>query len=401
MIPADFRKQTVAHYVMYLHDFLLEESVAAIIPFVDKVLIARTTRPWFGTAADLGETEAALERLKDAYGERIAVFSREFPDEQSQRNFLLDFSRREGYSRAFIVDCDELFLPGAMPVICELLRSHAPKALMIPYLTFIRYANVCVSPPYETGLFYLDLKSDAGFIWARRPNTETLTMVCDRPLIAHFSYLRESDEDIIAKIRSFMHAGDTDWDLWFDKYYRNFDIRMRDFHPTNPSAWRELIPFDVNALPPGLTEKLRKTGKLYDFAEPFPAPSPPQEMHDRAVQLLEDGKRQEAVAEFHHLLDLYPAFTPARGDLALLFYEGGEMARARAELETCRRMTPWNTTILTNLAGLYCQLGEISGAISCYREIVTRRPGDAQAAANLSYLNNLAGTQELKRQATG
>ena len=41
-------KTMVAHYVMYLHDFFLEDSIASVFPFVDKVLVARTTRPWFG-----------------------------------------------------------------------------------------------------------------------------------------------------------------------------------------------------------------------------------------------------------------------------------------------------------------------------------------------------------------
>jgi hypothetical protein len=387
-------KSMVAHYVMYLHDFFLEYSIASVFPFVDKILVARTTRPWFGVPSDLRKADEALERVKSRYGDRIEIHSGDFPDEQTQRNYLLSVSRQQGHGGALIVDCDELFLPGAFASIRSYIDSHAPEALRAPYLTFVRYANLCVAPPYETGLFYVDLKSDARFTWARACSLEPLTMDSEQPLIAHFSYIRESDVDIVSKFRSFMHSGDTDWESWFDKYYRNFDIRMRNFHPVVANGWSRLIRFDTSLFPPDLQTRLRDTGKLHDMPGEYPAPLPPQELHDLAIRLVEEKREVEAVEELQNLVELYPAYSPAHNDLALLYYSSGDREKALREFEISRSIAPGNTSILANMANLYYESGNLGEAIACCGEIVSLTPRNPDALANLGNLHFIAGSRE-------
>jgi tetratricopeptide (TPR) repeat protein len=393
MVSIDERQGLVAHYVMYLHDFFLEDSVTSVLPFVDKILIARTTRPWCGAQSDLGKTDETLKKLKTQHGDKLEIYSDDFPNEQTQRNFLLGISRQQGYRGAFIVDCDELFLPGAFRDINSYIGSHRPTALKVPYLTFVRYANLCVSPPYETGLFYVDLTSDARFTWARACSVEPMPMEIERPLVAHFSYIRETDADIISKFRSFMHSGDTDWESWFDKYYRNFDIRMRNFHPVAATAWSHLINFDTAYFPTTLLAKLMVTGKLFDLNIEYPSPLPPQEMHDRAVRLVEE-KKEEAVMALVRLLELYPAYTPGRNDLALLYYATGERERALREFEISRETAPGNTAVLANMANLYYESGNIQKAIECCQEVVYLTPGNPDALANLGNLQFMVGSRD-------
>jgi tetratricopeptide (TPR) repeat protein len=219
-------------------------------------------------------------------------------------------------------------------------------------------------------------------------------MGLELPTIAHFSYIRETDVDIMSKIRSFMHSGDTDWEQWFDKYYRNFDIRMKNFHPVCPSGWRHLSPFDLCSLPPVLRGKLAEQGKLYDFTRAFPAPLPPQELHDRALCLVAENRPGEAIEALENLIQLYPGYTPARNDLALLYYDSGDRANALRQFELSSRESPGRSSVLTNLANLYCELGNIGRAMDSCREIIELHPRNTEALVNLGNLSSLAGSKE-------
>ncbi|MGK9477098.1 methyltransferase domain-containing protein [Melioribacter sp. OK-6-Me] len=254
-----------AHYVLYTYDFFLEESIESVYPYVDEILIARTLKPWYGEAVDLKETEKVIQKVKEKFGDKISIYSDIFPDEQTQRNFLLTISKSKGHCGAFIVDCDEIFLPGSFEKIINFIKEHNPLALRIPYLTFIKDASFCVSPPYETNLFYVKPTLEAAFTFARKINLQETTMPYDNPEIIHFSYVRETDEQIWTKVNSFMHANDIDWDKWYREIYLKFNPYIKNFHPVYPETWRGLQLFDVNKFGKKLVSKLRSYGKLFYY----------------------------------------------------------------------------------------------------------------------------------------
>ncbi len=262
----DTQKNTyAAHYVLYTYDFFLEESIESVYPYVDEILIARTMKPWFGKPVDLKETDEVLKKIKKKFNEKISIYVDNFPDEQTQRNFLLTISKSKGHSGAFIVDCDEIFLPGSFEKIINFINEHNPLALRIPYLTFIKDASFCVAPPYETNLFYVKPTLEAAFTFARKINLQETTMPYDDPEIIHFSYVRETDEQIWTKVNSFMHANDIDWDKWYREIYLKFNPYIKNFHPVYPETWRGLQLFDVNKFGNKLLSKLRNYDKLFYY----------------------------------------------------------------------------------------------------------------------------------------
>jgi len=256
-------KKIVAHYVMYTHDFFLQESIESVIPYVDLILIAQTTKPWYGKEVDLTETNIILDKLKNRYQNKLLLFRDEFENEQIQRNFLIEKSQNLGHDGAFIVDCDEIFIEGSFNKICEFIAQNSPKALRIPYLTFIKDASFVVAPPYEDGIFYIDLKSNVEFSWARNVNVEVTLMPYKKPKILHFSYVRENDEAILNKVKSFMHIHDTDWDYWYNNIYLNVNPNIQNFHPVWPERWKNLELFNTDKFPRGLYQKLLKNKKLF------------------------------------------------------------------------------------------------------------------------------------------
>jgi predicted SAM-dependent methyltransferase len=252
-----------AHYVMYTHDFFLEDSIESVYPYVDQILIARTLRPWFGEPVDLVETEKALEKVMNKYGDKIEIFEDEFPDEHTQRNFLLNISQKRNHRGAFIVDCDEIFIGKSFERIYEFIKQNNPASLRIPYLTFIKDASFCVAAPYEQGLFYITPIPDAQFTFARKSNLTETEMPYEEPEIIHFSYIREKDEHIWAKVNSFMHFKDTDWNSWYRDVYLNFHPYLENFHPVWPESWSKLELFNENKFGPNLLNKLQSNGKLF------------------------------------------------------------------------------------------------------------------------------------------
>ncbi len=257
------KEHFVAHYVIYTDDWFLEDSIDSAIDFVDKIVIARTMKPWNGQERDLSETEAILDKLQSKYGDRIEIYEAEFESEQQQRNFLLERSRAEGYLGAFIIDTDEIFLEDAFRFLYEHIQTQKPKAIRSSYYTFIKDASFTVAPPFETNLFYVSLTEDVHFEWARKINAEPLILHADDPAILHFSYLRKTDRDILNKIQNFMHHQDADWDEWYNEVYRKFNKNLKNFHPVEPEAWSGLMLFDINKFPPALRNKLHSHGKLF------------------------------------------------------------------------------------------------------------------------------------------
>jgi hypothetical protein len=253
----------VAHYVMYMDDFFLEDSIESVYPYVDKIIIARTSKPWNGASSDLRETEVTLRKILNRYGDKLEIHNGEFHNEHIQRNWLINISKAKNHKGAFIIDCDEIFIGDAFKKIYSFIENNKPKALRIPHHTFIKNACFCVAPPYEDKLFYIDLSYNPQFIWARSCNLEESFMHINDPEILHFSYIRKTDEDIIKKINSFTHAHDTNWGEWYRKVYLNFNPHLQNLHPLIPEMWTKLQTFNPERFPQNLLKKLEQNEKLF------------------------------------------------------------------------------------------------------------------------------------------
>ena len=253
----------VAHYVMYTDDFFLEDSVESVYPFVDKILIARTMKPWAGKPVNLEDTELSLAKISSRFGDKVEIFAGEFPDEHSQRNFLLDLSKSRNHRGAFIIDCDEVFIDNSFPAMYSFIEKNDPAALRVPYLTFVKDASFSISPPYETGLFYIKLAADAHFTHARSLNVDETMMPYDSPDILHFSYIRKDDRAIWQKVTTFMHVNDTDWSKWYNETYLAFGQHLKNFHPVWPESWSGVQLFDISRFPQNLYDKLKDNQKLF------------------------------------------------------------------------------------------------------------------------------------------
>lgn len=299
----------VAHYVMYTYDFFLEDSLESVYQHVDKILIARTLKPWFGKPVDLSETDDVLKRVIDKYGDKIELYVDQFPDEQSQRNFLLNISKSRKHKGVFIVDCDEVFVGESIERIYSFIEKNDPLSLIIPHLTFVKDASFCVTPPYETKLFFIKPTSEAQFTFARKCNLPETLMPYDLPEILHLSYIRKNDDEIWQKVNSFMHANDTDWSKWYNETYLRLNPHLRNFHPVWPEVWKGLDLFDIKKFPPNLFNKLLNNGKLFHY----------QKILDRKKIKLHLGCGSKVMEDYINI-DLYSPYADLKSDIVHLGY---------------------------------------------------------------------------------
>ena len=86
-------------------------------------------------------------------------------------------------------------------------------------------------------------------------------------IIEHFSYVRDNDQKIKEKIKTFSHANEilNGIDFWFENVYLLSNLQSRCLHPTHPEAYLRLI---VDPIHPEIENMLKKySPKLFDIKD--------------------------------------------------------------------------------------------------------------------------------------
>ena len=104
----------------------------------------------------------------------------------------------------------------------------------------------------------------------------------------------------------------------------------------------------------------------------------------RGVQLLKDGKFEEAAAELQKAAEAVPTSAVFQSNLAYAYDRQGRTDEAVAAYRKALELDPDNTVVRNNLANLYSKQGLYADAAREYEDLVQRDPGNATAKANLA-----------------
>ena len=111
---------------------------------------------------------------------------------------------------------------------------------------------------------------------------------------------------------------------------------------------------------------------------------------DEAVQrnnlgasLLQQGKMEEAIAEFRKAVTLDPKYTGAQLNLAYAYDRQGRIAEALAQYQTVIALEPENLFAQNNLGVLYDKQGRYDEAIAAFEQVLQIDPSNATALQNL------------------
>jgi SAM-dependent methyltransferase len=103
----------------------------------------------------------------------------------------------------------------------------------------------------------------------------------------------------------------------------------------------------------------------------------------QACGLVESGEYDGALAALRSLLESCPAHARAHNDIGVLYSGRGESRLALEHMTASLRLDPGNTGTMKNIADTCLSIGMKAQAAKMYRLVLTREPGDSEAAEGL------------------
>ena len=169
------------------------------------------------------------------------------------RNEALEYLQNQGIDYAFIIDTDEWYPRKTMGNILAYIEETQLDAYKIKLTHMFRKPNWSVPTRIDGGSI-MCMKTNMRFPEDERRNLKTSQHLIPESVgpVYHFSYVRSPDK-IKEKIENFSHSHEV-VDGWFEGVFLPCTIESKKVHPTNPSAWPEIVEVelsdDVSALMP-------------------------------------------------------------------------------------------------------------------------------------------------------
>lgn len=166
------------------------------------------------------------------------------------RNDSLSWIRRNGFNDILIVDGDELWKPGLLKQIDEMVAQGAQtiNAALIPVIGLPGYP---VDRAQDTAVVYIG--GNIRFSNCRTP--EILPIKIFEPMLYHFTGTRRTMEEVIAKHKASGHYDDPDYDFegWLANILPNVKPGLKDAHMYKPyqiwPAVRAFTPEEITGIP--------------------------------------------------------------------------------------------------------------------------------------------------------
>ncbi len=122
---------------------------------------------------------------------------------------------------------------------------------------------------------------------------------------------------------------------------------------------------------------------LLAMADTWAGSEEASERNNLGVQLLRQGRAEEAIVEFHKAVALDPGFAAARLNLAYVYDGKGQIEEAIAEYLKAVEIEPQNLFAYNNLGVLYSKKGLYDDAFRVFEKVLQIDPANANALKNL------------------
>ncbi|WP_043113458.1 tetratricopeptide repeat protein [Solimonas soli] len=116
----------------------------------------------------------------------------------------------------------------------------------------------------------------------------------------------------------------------------------------------------------------------------------PQARFAAALQLMKEGRRDEAINALEVLSADYPKLSGPATDLGILYAQVHKPAKAIAAFNQAVQANPRNAVALNGLGVLYRESGDFARAEQCYQRALAAQADYAPAHYNLAILYDLA-----------
>lgn len=231
-------------------DFL-EATIRMFQPFVDKIVVSTGEKSWMGNVENDGTVEKVVSPLAKEF-DNVNLVKGNWVTEAQQRNDNLRYLSECEY--VFIVDGDEIWASGDINNVKQFALARSGYTVFrASWNTRFKKMDWIVSPrePFKPTVLIKNNKGNK-FIENRQiqdgPNAAAILIPETVALIEHFSYVRSDDNKIKEKIKTFSHANEIigGIDMWYENVYLQADLDSKDFHPTHPQCYKELVEYEIH-----------------------------------------------------------------------------------------------------------------------------------------------------------
>lgn len=256
---------TIAYCTAYNQEHFMEAWVRNAAQYADRILVMYARVPWTYNkkAREIlqpDRTGEILERLKKEFS-KLSVVEGNWETDTGTRNEALRTAKDMGAGWLLIVDTDEFYDPEEVLNAYEWMLKNPTEFWWMRHIQFIkRIAWTIIADEWELPKFQfcLDLSKVKAFKRMRIPQSETSLVIPDDICKCyHFSYLMP-EAKFKQKLTTWGHAMEV-VPNWYDEVWPRIKPGIRNFHPVNPTAWKEIKEI---SLPENIRKVLKELGIL-------------------------------------------------------------------------------------------------------------------------------------------
>jgi hypothetical protein len=254
-------KKIIAVSRAFYGDEWMKTSLKSVQNHVHKILIVTSDKTWNKTNESPDDITKIFEDLNNQ-SKKYHLLRGSWDDQIQQQNDFLNFIR-ENHSECthiLFIDTDEIYEKEEIKKLLELTKKIKTfnSVIRVKMFTYIKSIYYRVSPqeiyqpiaiiPIRNYVYFSDVRL-----------VETCPIYNSEVNMHHFSLVRKKDERIKAKFnnraKSYNRVNN-----WFEKYYLNFDMNMKDFHPIigNENQWHSIKKITPEELPQGVVKRFEE-----------------------------------------------------------------------------------------------------------------------------------------------
>mgnify|MGYP001273389064 CR=1 FL=1 len=245
-------KKIIAVSRAFYGDEWMKISLKSVENHVHKILIVTSNKTWSKTSERSDNINKIFEDLNNQ-SKKYHLLRGSWDDQIQQQNDFLNFIRENHAECTHIlfIDTDEIYEQHEIQKLLRLTKKFKTfqSVIRVRMYTYIKSIYYRVHPqerympiaiiPIRDYVYFTDVRS-----------VHTCPLYNSNVNMHHFSLVRKNDKRIQAKFKNrakiYRRVPN-----WYEKYYLNFDINMKNFHPIigNETQWQSIEQVEDKDLP--------------------------------------------------------------------------------------------------------------------------------------------------------
>lgn len=238
-----------SHVLLFSQDKWILKNIENAAPFVDKIYIAWSDKPWTYNKNARGtffnRTNPNMLK-KSKYFDKIVLIKGVWETEEAQRNACVEAAKKDGMDFLLVHDADEFYTFSEFERMVKTIKDNPDfDYYRTPWISFWKnFENIIVKENGEKILGYpevaLNLNRGVKFQRCRRL---TGSKVMNMDIVCHHASYVLDDGACWEKISTWGHSHQFNRKNWYDTKWKKWTPKTRNLHPITPKDWYKTEKF--------------------------------------------------------------------------------------------------------------------------------------------------------------